>query len=124
MKKPFFMRGIGLIIVIAAVLKLLAGITVLLFPLNIEEVPKINLYGNLIFSGEYIFGSLLYILSGVFLIMGKKRAREIFLFSIIFSLGITLLPGMIITVEEMVIFVIFSILLYIVKSVREYFFKI
>lgn len=124
MKKPFFMRGIGLIIVIAAVLKLLAGITVLLFPLNIEEVPKINLYGNLIFSGEYIFGSLLYILSGVFLIMGKKRAREIFLFSIIFSLGITLLPGMIITVEEMVIFVIFSILLYIVKSVREYFLKI
>ncbi|WP_130891946.1 hypothetical protein LIY46_16840 [Fusobacterium varium] len=124
MKKPFFMRGIGLIIVIAAVLKLLAGITVLLFPLNIEEVPKINLYGNLIFSGEYIFGSLLYILSGVFLIMGKKRAREIFLFSIIFSLGITLLPGMIITVEEMVIFVIFSILLYIVKSVREYFSKI
>lgn len=124
MKKPFFMRGIGLIIVIAAVLKLLAGITVLLFPLNIEEVPKINLYGNLIFSGEYIFGSLLYILSGVFLIMGKKRAREIFLFSIIFSLGITLLPGMIITVEEMVIFVIFSILLYIVKSVQEYFSKI
>lgn len=124
MKKPFFMRGIGLIIVIAAVLKLLAGITVLLFPLNIEEVPKINLYGNLIFSGEYIFGSLLYILSGVFLIMGKKRARERFLFSIIFSLGITLLPGMIITVEEMVIFVIFSILLYIVKSVREYFSKI
>lgn len=124
MKKPFLMRGIGLIIVIAAVLKLLAGITVILFPLNLEEIPEINLYGRLIFSGEYIFGSLLYIMSGAFLIMGKKRAREIFLFSIIFSLGVTLLPGMIITVEEIAVFTIFSILLYAVKSVREYFSKI
>lgn len=124
MKKPFLMRGIGLIIVIAAVLKLLAGVTIILFPLKLEDIPEINLYGKLIFSGEYIFGSLLYIFAGVFLIMGKKRSREIFVFSIIFSLGITLLPGMIITMEEMVIFAIFSILLYTVKSIREYFSKI
>ena len=123
MKKPFLMRGIGLIIVIAAVLKLLAGITIMLFPLNMEDIPEINLYGRVIFSLEYILGSLLYIIAGVFLILGKKRAREMFLFSIIFSLVVTLLPGMIITIEEMVVFTIFFILLCIVKSVKEYFQK-
>lgn len=123
MKKPLLMRGIGLIIVIAAVLKLLAGITIMLFPLNMEDIPKINLYGRVIFSLEYILGSLLYIIAGVFLILGKKRAREMFLFSIIFSLVVTLLPGMIITIEEMVVFTIFFILLCIVKSVKEYFQK-
>ena len=120
MKKPLLMRGIGLIIVIAAVLKLLAGITIMLFPLNMEDIPEINLYGRVIFSLEYILGSLLYIIAGVFLILGKKRAREMFLFSIIFSLVVTLLPGMIITIEEMVVFTIF---LCIVKSVKEYFQK-
>lgn len=123
MKKPLLMRGIGLIIVIAAVLKLLAGITIMLFPLNMEDIPEINLYGRVIFSLEYILGSLLYITAGVFLILGKKRAREMFLFSIIFSLAVTLLPGMIITIEEMVVFTIFFILLCIVKSVKEYFQK-
>ncbi|GAA6324753.1 MULTISPECIES: hypothetical protein [Fusobacterium] len=123
MKKPLLMRGIGLIIVIAAVLKLLAGITIMLFPLNMEDIPEINLYGRVIFSLEYILGSLLYIIAGVFLILGKKRAREMFLFSIIFSLVVTLLPGMIITIEEMVVFTIFFILLCIVKSVKEYFQK-
>lgn len=123
MKKPLLMRGIGLIIVIAAVLKLLAGITIMLFPLNMEDIPEINLYGRVIFSLEYILGSLLYITAGVFLILGKKRAREMFLFSIIFSLVVTLLPGMIITIEEMVVFTIFFILLCIVKSVKEYFQK-
>ena len=123
MKKPLLMRGIGLIIVIAAVLKLLAGITIMLFPLNMEDIPEINLYGREIFSLEYILGSLLYIIAGVFLILGKKRAREMFLFSIIFSLVVTLLPGMIITIEEMVVFTIFFILLCIVKSVKEYFQK-
>lgn len=123
MKKPLLMRGIGLIIVIAAVLKLLAGITIILFPLNMEDIPEINLYGRVIFSLEYILGSLLYIIAGVFLILGKKRAREMFLFSIIFSLVVTLLPGMIITIEEMVVFTIFFILLCIVKSVKEYFQK-
>lgn len=123
MKKPLLMRGIGLIIVIAAVLKLLVGITIMLFPLNMEDIPKINLYGRVIFSLEYILGSLLYIIAGVFLILGKKRAREMFLFSIIFSLVVTLLPGMIITIEEMVVFTIFFILLCIVKSVKEYFQK-
>lgn len=123
MKKPLLMRGIGLIIVIAAVLKLLAGITIMLFPLNMEDIPEINLYGRVIFSLEYILGSLLYIIAGVFLILGKKRAREMFLFSIIFSLAVTLLPGMIITIEEMVVFTIFFILLCIVKSVKEYFQK-
>lgn len=123
MKKPPLMRGIGLIIVIAAVLKLLAGITIMLFPLNMEDIPEINLYGRVIFSLEYILGSLLYIIAGVFLILGKKRAREMFLFSIIFSLVVTLLPGMIITIEEMVVFTIFFILLCIVKSVKEYFQK-
>lgn len=123
MKKPLLMRGIGLIIVIAAVLKLLAGITIILFPLNMENIPEINLYGRVIFSLEYILGSLLYIIAGVFLILGKKRAREMFLFSIIFSLVVTLLPGMIITIEEMVVFTIFFILLCIVKSVKEYFQK-
>lgn len=123
MKKPLLMRGIGLIIVIAAVLKLLAGITIMLFPLNMEDIPEINLYGRVIFSLEYILGSLLYIIAGVFLILGKKRAREMFLFSIIFSLVVTLLPGMIITIEEMVVFAIFFILLCIVKSVKEYFQK-
>lgn len=123
MKKPLLMRGIGLIIVIAAVLKLLAGITIMLFPLNMEDIPEINLYGRVIFSLEYILGSLLHIIAGVFLILGKKRAREMFLFSIIFSLVVTLLPGMIITIEEMVVFTIFFILLCIVKSVKEYFQK-
>lgn len=123
MKKPLLMRGIGLIIVIVAVLKLLAGITIMLFPLNMEDIPEINLYGRVIFSLEYILGSLLYIIAGVFLILGKKRAREMFLFSIIFSLVVTLLPGMIITIEEMVVFTIFFILLCIVKSVKEYFQK-
>ena len=123
MKKPLLMRGIGLIIVIAAVLKLLAGITIMLFPLNMEDIPEINLYGRVIFSLEYILGSLLYIIAGVFLILGKKRAREMFLFSIIFSLAVTLLPGMIITIEEMIVFTIFFILLCIVKSVKEYFQK-
>ncbi|EHO77030.1 hypothetical protein [Fusobacterium ulcerans] len=123
MKKPLLMGGIGLIIVIAAVLKLLAGITIMLFPLNMEDIPEINLYGRVIFSLEYILGSLLYIIAGVFLILGKKRAREMFLFSIIFSLVVTLLPGMIITIEEMVVFTIFFILLCIVKSVKEYFQK-
>lgn len=123
MKKPLLMRGIGLIIVIVAVLKLLAGITIMLFPLNMEDIPEINLYGRVIFSLEYILGSLLYIIAGVFLILGKKRAREMFLFSIIFSLAVTLLPGMIITIEEMVVFTIFFILLCIVKSVKEYFQK-
>ena len=123
MKKPLLMRGIGLIIVIAAVLKLLAGITIMLFPLNMEDIPEINLYGRVIFSLEYILGSLIYIIAGVFLILGKKRAREMFLFSIIFSLVVTLLPGMIITIEEMVVFTIFFILLCIVKSVKEYFQK-
>ena len=123
MKKPLLMRGIGLIIVIAAVLKLLAGITIMLFPLNMEDIPEINLYGRVIFSLEYILGSLLYIIAGVFLILGKKRGREMFLFSIIFSLVVTLLPGMIITIEEMVVFTIFFILLCIVKSVKEYFQK-
>lgn len=123
MKKPLLMRGIGLIIVIVAVLKLLAGITIILFPLNMEDIPEINLYGRVIFSLEYILGSLLYIIAGVFLILGKKRAREMFLFSIIFSLVVTLLPGMIITIEEMVVFTIFFILLCIVKSVKEYFQK-
>ena len=123
MKKPLLMRGIGLIIVIAAVLKLLAGITIMLFPLNMEDIPEINLYGRVIFSLEYILGSLLYIIAGVFLILGKKRAREMFLFSIIFSLVVTLLPGMIITIEQMVFFTIFFILLCIVKSVKEYFQK-
>lgn len=123
MKKPLLMGGIGLIIVIAAVLKLLAGITIILFPLNMEDIPEINLYGRVIFSLEYILGSLLYIIAGVFLILGKKRAREMFLFSIIFSLVVTLLPGMIITIEEMVVFTIFFILLCIVKSVKEYFQK-
>ena len=122
-EKPLLMRGIGLIIVIAAVLKLLAGITIMLFPLNMEDIPEINLYGRVIFSLEYILGSLLYIIAGVFLILGKKRAREMFLFSIIFSLVVTLLPGMIITIEEMVVFTIFFILLCIVKSVKEYFQK-
>lgn len=95
----------------------------MLFPLNMEDIPEINLYGRVIFSLEYILGSLLYIIAGVFLILGKKRAREMFLFSIIFSLVVTLLPGMIITIEEMVVFTIFFILLCIVKSVKEYFQK-
>lgn len=46
MKKPFLMRSIGLIIVVAAALKLLAGITVILFPLKLEDIPEINLYGR------------------------------------------------------------------------------
>lgn len=121
MKKPFLMRGIGLIIVIVAALKLLAGITIILFPLKVEDVPEINLYGRLIFSAEYILGSILYITAGVFLIQGKKSAREVFLFSILFSFGLTLLPGMIITIEEMILFTIFLILLCIVRSIREYF---
>jgi len=124
MKKPFLMRGIGLIIVVAAALKLLAGITIMLFPLKLEDVPEINLYGRLIFSAEYILGSILYITAGVFLIQGRKRAREAFLFSILFSFGVTLLPGMIITIEEMILFIILLILLYIVRSVRGYFSKI
>lgn len=124
MKKPFLMRSIGLIIVVAAALKLLAGITVILFPLKLEDIPEINLYGRLIFSAEYILGSILYITAGVFLIQGSKRAREIFLFSILFSFVVTLLPGMIITVEEMIVFIILFILLYTIKNIRKYFSEI
>ncbi|MDU1911697.1 hypothetical protein [Fusobacterium sp.] len=124
MKKPFLMRAIGLIIIIAAVLKLVAGATVMLFPLELEDIPEIGLYGRLIFSVEYILGSILYITAGIFLIQGKKRAREFFLFSILFSFVVTLLPGMIITVEEMILFMILFILLYIIRNVREYFSKI
>ncbi|WP_373079124.1 hypothetical protein [Fusobacterium varium] len=124
MKKPFLMRSIGLIIVVAAALKLLAGITVILFPLKLEDIPEINLYGRLIFSAEYILGSILYITAGVFLIQGRKRAREIFLFSILFSFVVTLLLGMIITVEEMIVFIILFILLYTIKNIRKYFSEI
>ena len=124
MKKPFLMRSIGLIIVVAAALKLLAGITIILFPLKLEDIPEINLYGRLVFSAEYILGSILYIMAGIFLIQGRKRAREIFLFSILFSFVVTLLPGMIITVEEMIVFTILFILLYAIKSIRKYFTEI
>ena len=124
MKKPFLMRSIGLIIVVAADLKLLAGITIILFPLKLEDIPEINLYGRLVFSAEYILGSILYIMAGIFLIQGRKRAREIFLFSILFSFVVTLLPGMIITVEEMIVFTVLFILLYAIKSIRKYFTEI
>ena len=124
MKKPFLMRSIGLIIVVAAALKLLAGITIILFPLKLEDIPEINLYGRLVFSAEYILGSILYIMAGIFLIQGRKRAREIFLFSILFSFVVTLLPGMIITVEEMIVFTVLFILLYAIKSTRKYFTEI
>ncbi|MCF2673942.1 hypothetical protein [Fusobacterium varium] len=124
MKKPFLMRIIGLIIVVAAALKLLAGITIILFPLKLEDIPEINLYGRLVFSAEYILGSILYIMAGIFLIQGRKRAREIFLFSILFSFVVTLLPGMIITVEEMIVFTVLFILLYAIKSIRKYFTEI
>ena len=123
MKKPFLMRSIGLIIVVAAALKLLAGI-IILFPLKLEDIPEINLYGRLVFSAEYILGSILYIMAGIFLIQGRKRAREIFLFSILFSFVVTLLPGMIITVEEMIVFTVLFILLYAIKSIRKYFTEI
>lgn len=124
MKKPFLMRSIGLIIVVAAALKLLAGITIILFPLKLEDIPEINLYGRLVFSAEYILGSILYIMAGIFLIQGRKRAREIFLLSILFSFVVTLLPGMIITVEEMIVFTVLFILLYAIKSIRKYFTEI
>lgn len=124
MKKPFLMRSIGLIIVVVAALKLLAGITIILFPLKLEDIPEINLYGRLVFSAEYILGSILYIMAGIFLIQGRKRAREIFLFSILFSFVVTLLPGMIITVEEMIVFIVLFILLYAIKSIRKYFTEI
>ena len=124
MKKPFLMRSIGLIIVVAAALKLLAGITIILCPLKLEDIPEINLYGRLVFSAEYILGSILYIMAGIFLIQGRKRAREIFLFSILFSFVVTLLPGMIITVEEMIVFTVLFILLYAIKSIRKYFTEI
>lgn len=124
MKKPFLMRSIGLIIVVTAALKLLAGITIILFPLKLEDIPEINLYGRLIFSAEYILGSILYIMAGIFLIQGRKRAREIFLFSILFSFVVTLLPGMIITIEEMIFFIVLLILLYLIRNIREYFSKI
>lgn len=124
MKKPFLMRSIGLIIVVAAALKLLAGITIILFPLKLEDIPEINLYGRLVFSAEYILGSILYIMAGIFLIQGRKRVREIFLFSILFSFVVTLLPGMIITVEEMIVFIVLFILLYAIKSIRKYFSEI
>lgn len=124
MKKPFLMRSIGLIIVVAAALKLLAGITIILFPLKLEDIPEINLYGRLVFSAEYILGSILYIMAGIFLIQGRKRAREIFPFSILFTFVVTLLPGMIITVEEMIVFTVLFILLYAIKSIRKYFSEI
>ncbi len=82
MKKPFLMRGIGLIIVVAAALKLLAGITIMLFPLKLEDVPEINLYGRLIFSAEYILGSILYITAGVFLNSRKEKSQRSFSFQL------------------------------------------
>ena len=102
----------------------MAGITIILFPLKLEDIPEINLYGRLVFSAEYILGSILYIMAGIFLIQGRKRAREIFLFSILFSFVVTLLPGMIITVEEMIVFTVLFILLYAIKSIRKYFTEI
>lgn len=124
MKKPIALKLVSILLIIIGVLKIQAWLTIFAFPMEILETAKMSVYGELLFFMEYILGSFLLILSGIFLLRSKKKGRQFLIGTVLIVFICGLFPGMIIDLFEIGFYVILLILLYTLKSIKLYFEKI